>query len=360
MILFNDFKAHYAAVRELVEPAVQRVLESGWYILGKELENFEARFAEWLGCPYAVGVASGTEAIALALMAAGIGRGDEVITTCLTAYPTIVGIEQSGATPVLADIDPDSGLIDPAEIAKQIGPRTRAIVPVHLYGQACDMDAIMALADAHGLEVIEDCAQSTGATWNDQQSGSFGRFGCFSFYPSKNLGAFGDGGAVVAKSAADAQRLCELRNYGQTTRYYHDQLGINSRLDEMQAAILDAKLGLLQAANARRIELAAAYRERLIGLEYLPEQAGSVYHLFVVKVPERDAFIDAMAVEGVQTLIHYPVPIHQQSAFRGRAEGEFANSAAFSKAIVSLPLYPEMSMKQIEQVADAVQRVRSQ
>jgi dTDP-4-amino-4,6-dideoxygalactose transaminase len=357
MILFNDFKAHYAAVRERVEPAVQRVLESGWYILGNELKNFESRFAEWLGCPHAVGVASGTEAIALALMAAGIGPGDEVITTCLTAYPTIVGIEQTGATPVLADIDPNSGLVDPAEIAKQIGPRTRAIVPVHLYGQVCDMDAIMALAEAHDLEVIEDCAQSTGATWNDQQSGTFGRFGCFSFYPSKNLGAFGDAGAVVAKSAADAQRLCELRNYGQTERYHHEQVGINSRLDEMQAAILDAKLDLLHAANARRIELAAAYRERLMGVTPLPDQPGSVYHLFVLKVPGRDAFIEAMREAGVQTLIHYPVPIHQQGAFRGRADGEFANSAQFADEIVSLPLYPEMSLEQLEQVVDAVKQV---
>lgn len=359
MILFNDFKAHYAAVRDRVEPAVQRVLESGWYILGNELTQFETRFAEWLGCPHAVGVASGTEAITLALMAADIGPGDEVITTCLTAYPSIVGIEQAGAIPVLADIDPDSGLIDPAEIAKQITARTRAIMPVHLYGHVCDMDAIMALAEAHKLEVIEDCAQSTGATWNDKTSGAFGRFGCFSFYPSKNLGAFGDAGAVVAKSATDAQRLRELRNYGQTKRYYHDHVGINSRLDEMQAAILDAKLDLLHDANARRVELAAAYRERLpTWVTPLPEQAGSVYHLFVLKVPERDAFIDGMQTAGVQTLIHYPVPIHQQKAFRGRADGEFANSATFASEIVSLPLYPEMSMKQLEQVVAAVRSLK--
>jgi dTDP-4-amino-4,6-dideoxygalactose transaminase len=356
MILFNDFKAHYAAVRELVEPAVQRVLESGWYILGKELQQFETRFAEWLGCSHAVGVASGTEAIALALMAAGIGPGDEVITTNLTAYPTIVGIEQAGAKPVVVDIEPDSGLIDPVAIASNIGPRTRAIVPVHLYGQCCDMDAIMVLATAFNLEVIEDCAQSTGATWNGQQSGTFGRFGCFSFYPSKNLGAFGDGGAVVAHSAADAQRLCELRNYGQTQRYYHARVGINSRLDEMQAAILDAKLDGLQDANARRIELAGVYRELLTGVEPLPEQPGSVYHLFVVKARARDIFIERMHAAGVQTLIHYPVPIHRQQAFRGRAEGEFANSAAFADAIVSLPLYPEMSLEQVEQVAQAVRR----
>ena len=349
MILFNDFKAHYAAVRELVEPAVQRVLESGWYILGKELQNFEGRFAEWLDVPHAVGVASGTEAIALALMAAEIGPGDEVITTNLTAYPTIVGIQQAGATPVVVDIDPSSGLIAPAEIAKAIGPATKAIVPVHLYGQVCDMDAIMDF----GLEVIEDCAQSTGATWNGQQSGSFGRFGCFSFYPSKNLGAFGDGGAVVAKTAEDAQRLCELRNYGQTKRYHHEQVGINSRLDEMQAAVLDAKLDLLHAANARRAELAAAYRERLHGVTLLAEQAGCVYHLFVIKVPERDAFVERMREAGVQTLIHYPVPIHRQAAFGGRAVGDLANSAAFADSIVSLPLYPEMTLEQLDAVVAA-------
>jgi dTDP-4-amino-4,6-dideoxygalactose transaminase len=357
MIPFNDFKAHYADVRNAVEPAVQRVLESAWYVLGNELGAFEAAFAAYLGHGEAVGVASGTDAIALALMACGVGPGDEVITTNMTAYPTITGIKQTGATPVVVDIVPETGLIDLAQIPAHISKATRAIVPVHLYGRSCDMPALMALADAHGLAVVEDCAQAVGALCNGRAVGSWGRFGCYSFYPTKNLGAFGDGGAVLARDGGDdTERLRRLRNYGQSRRYYHDDTGINSRLDEMQAAILSVKLPLLDGWTQRRRAIAARYYAELDGVETLRPctDDSCVHHLFPLLIDGRDGFIERMAAAGVATLIHYPVPIHRQRDFGGQQNEAFPVTDAFADRIVSIPIYPELAEPEVDQICRAV------
>jgi dTDP-4-amino-4,6-dideoxygalactose transaminase len=357
MILFNDFKAHCASVRTEVDEAVARVLDSGWFVLGPEVDAFESEFAAWTGSAHAVGVGSGTAAIALALMAFDIGPGDEVITANLTAYPTITGIKQCGATPRVADIDPRTGLICVESIRQQITAQTRAIVPVHLYGQSCDMVAIKALADEHDLVIIEDCAQSTGATFGDRQTGTMGDAGCFSFYPTKNLGAFGDGGAVTTQSAEIADKLKALRNYGQTTRYYHDGPGLNSRLDEMQAAILRAKLPMLQSWNQSRRRIATIYRESMSNVEPMVEHdyGRAVYHLFVVGVDgDRDEFIGFMKDGGVQTLVHYPVPIIKQKDFSGQETADFPASSGFAESIVSLPIHPHLSDDAVRTVIERV------
>lgn len=362
MILFNDFKAHYAAVREAVRPAVDRVLDSAWYILGEELQAFEAAFGDYVGAQHAVGVASGTDAIALALMAAGISGGDEVITTNLTAFPTITGITMTGAVPVVVDIDPATGLMDPAQLEAGITPRARAIVPVHLYGQSCDLDPIHEIAATHRLAIIEDCAQSAGADYRGRKTGSIGTAGCFSFYPTKNLGAFGDAGAVTTNDSDVYERLLQLRNYGQTKRYYHDHNGINSRLDEMQAAILNVKLPLLDGWNARRRDIAAQYRQSLPEQCLLVERdyGRSVYHLFPIQVPNRDAFTARMTELGVQTLIHYPVTIQRQKAFKGQQSDAFPVSNSFADQIVSIPIYPELIDAQVDKICRAVNAVLGQ
>ena len=355
MILLNDFKSHYDAVRDEIRPAVDRVLESAWYILGEELQAVEQAFSKYIGAAYAVGVASGTDAIALALMAAEIGDGDEVITSNMTAFPTITGITMTGAVPVVVDIDPATGLLDPAAVEAAITPRSRAVVPVHLYGQSCDMDAITALTQAHRISVIEDCAQSVGATCRGKTTGTIGKLGCFSFYPTKNLGAFGDAGAVVTSDANLHEQLLQLRNYGQSRRYYHASQGINSRLDEIQAAILNVKLKHLERWTARRRKIAARYRELLPAdcLLTVREYGEPVYHLFPIKVKQRDAFIEHMRDSGVQTLIHYPVPVHRQEAFKRQKHQLFDATDAFAAEIVSLPIHPELTDAEVEQVAAA-------
>jgi dTDP-4-amino-4,6-dideoxygalactose transaminase len=244
-IPFGDLKRHYAAIKSRIDDAVLRVLESGWYILGNELEKVEHEFAEYVSAYYAVGVGSGTEALHLALIAAGVEPGDEVITVANTAVPTLSAISFAQAIPIFVEIDPDSYCMDATRLEEAITPKTKAIIPVHLYGHACDMPHIMEIAQQHNLKVIEDCAQAHGARVGDQMVGTFGDFGCFSFYPSKNLGAFGDAGMVVTNKAADAEALVKLRNYGQSKRYYHDSIGFNSRLDELQAAILSTHLEFL-------------------------------------------------------------------------------------------------------------------
>ena len=273
MILFNEFKREYEAIRTEIDAALRRVLDSGWYILGKEGEAFEREFADYLGVRHCVGVANGTEAIALALRGMDIGPGDEVITTDMTAFATVTGIVQAGATPVVVDVRPEDGLMDERLIEAQITPRTKCIVPVHLYGQSCDMDAILRIARAHGLKVMEDCAQAAGTTYRDRKAGGWGDCAAYSFYPTKNLGAYGDGGAITTNDDATAERLRSLRNYGQTVRYHHEYEGINSRLDEMQAAILRVKLHHLDAWNARRRAIAARYRAGLTAVECLTEHA---------------------------------------------------------------------------------------
>jgi len=349
---FGDMKLRYEAIRSEIDEAVQRVLSSGYFILGPELDQFEKGFAEFLGVKYVVGCASGTEAIYLALAAAGVGQGDEVIVVAHTAVPTISAISMTGAEPVFVDIDPTSYVIDASKIEAKITAKTKAIVPVHLYGQMADMETLLKLGKQKGIPVIEDVAQATGADYKLKQAGSMGEFGAFSFYPSKNLGAFGDGGAVSTNSQAGYEKLLKLRNYGQSKRYYHDEIGINSRLDEIQAAILSAQLPYVKQWNKRRREIAKLYTEGLNDLVITPaESAGSshVYHLYVIQNNDRDGLQKYLNEKGIGTLIHYPVPAHMQKAYtyRGYKPGDLPVTELITKRILSLPMFPELTDEQV-------------
>jgi len=356
MILFNDLKAEISAIREEIDHALKKVLDSGWFILGKELESFETNFARYIRSSYCVGVASGTEAIAISLMAHGIGIGDEVITTDMTAFPTISGITQSGAKPVVADVFNSTGLIDYEQIELKITSRTKAIVPVHLYGQSCDLGKITALARKHNLVVIEDCAQATGATYQGVKCGSVGDCGAFSFYPTKNLGAYGDGGAITTSDRRTYEKLISLRNYGQTKRYHHDSPGINSRLDEIQAAILNVKLRYLDVWNKERQQIANTYMENLTAVDCLTAEPYGipVYHLFVVKTPHRDELMQYLQVNGIQTLIHYPVPVRRQKAFGDQKVTDRMISDGFAGTILSLPIYPGLKLPELNQIIQTI------
>ena len=348
-IPFGDLKRHYASIKDDIDRAVFRVLESGWYILGKELQKFEKEFAEYVNAPFAVGVGSGTEALHLALVAAGVEPGDEVITVANTAVPTLSAISFAQATPVFVDIDPDSYCIDATKIEAAINANTRAIVPVHLYGHACDMPYILDIAEKYNLKIIEDCAQAHGAKISDQTVGTFGDYGCFSFYPSKNLGAFGDAGLVVTRNAGDAEKLIRLRNYGQSKRYYHDSLGFNSRLDEIQAAILSTQLNYLPQWTRRRQEIARLFYKNIanksIFLPRVKDSVEHVYHLFVVRHPRRNELRQHLSDHGVGTQIHYPVPCHLQQAyeFLGVQPGALPVTERHAETVLSLPNYPELS-----------------
>jgi dTDP-4-amino-4,6-dideoxygalactose transaminase len=357
---FNDLARSTAAVRADVDAALARVLDRGWFILGGEGEAFEREFAEFCGSAHAVGVGSGTDAIELALRTLGLGPSDEVVTQANTCVPTISAIERAGATPVLCDVEPAAGTMDPESLRAAIGPRTRAVVPVHLYGQCGDVDAIADVAQERQVEVVEDCAQAHGATLRGRHAGTIGRLGCFSFYPTKNLGALGDGGAVLAQDDGLAERLRRLRTYGQTDRYVHAEKGVNSRLDELQAAGLRAKLPHLQAWNRRRTKIAASYEEALHDSPVTPlerlEGREHVFHLFVVTTPDRTAFQAHLLDEGVQTLIHYPLPVHRQPGYTELADGPvpLTNAERLCAEVVSLPIYPELRDDEVDRVSQAV------
>lgn len=344
---------------EAVRGAIDRVVARGWYILGPEVEQFEAAFATEAGAQYAIGVGNGTDALMLILRALGIGPGDEVITTALSAAYTALAITMAGARPVFADIDPVRFTIDPEAIEAAIGPRTRAIMPVHLYGQAADMPPIERLAARHRLALVEDCCQAHLATEGGRPVGTIGAAGAFSFYPTKNLGAFGDAGAVITNDRGLAERIKRLRNGGQIDRYHHEELGYNSRLDEIQAAILTARLPCLKSWTARRRTLAAAYRQALAGSPIeLPVERdqGHVYHLFVAGAGNRDALRARLAADGVETLIHYPVPIPRQPAFAPLSPADCPIATRVCDAIVSLPLHPRMTTDDVAAVAAAVMK----
>jgi dTDP-4-amino-4,6-dideoxygalactose transaminase len=364
LIRFDNFKVQYAALKKEIDEAVRRVLDSGWFIMGKELEAFEKEFAAYIGCKYCVGVACGTEAIALSLLALDINSGDEVITSDMTAFPTIAGIMQANAVPVMADIAYDDGLIDAAGIEEKITPRTKAIVPVHLYGQSCDMEPICTIAQKYNLKVVEDCAQSVGASYKNKKTGSIGHVNAFSFYPTKNLGAYGDAGAITTDDETIYQKLLQLRNYGQRVRYYHDTFGINSRLDEMQAAILRVKLPYLEDWNNQRRQQAHYYQNHLKSVQCLKENSygAPVYHLFVIKTPGRDRMVDYLKSHGIQCLIHYPVPIHQQKAFLGKtSENEmYPHTERFANEIVSIPIYPGLSEEDREKIVKVINEFRNE
>lgn len=359
-IPFGDLKRRYRTIKDDIDAAVLRVLDSGWYILGKELEYFEQQFANYVGVRYAVGVGSGTEALHLALIAAGVGAGDEVITVANTAVPTLSAISFAQARPVFVDIDVDSYCMDPAKIEAAISPATKAVIPVHLYGYACDMPDIMDIADAHGLKVIEDCAQAHGAKIRDVMAGTFGQYGCFSFYPSKNLGAFGDAGMIVTHDAAEADKLVKLRNYGQSKRYYHDSIGFNSRLDEIQAALLSAQLAYVPQWTKRRQEIAQLYYKNIKNKNfYLPrvkDGVEHVYHLFVVRHRQRDEVRAFLSEHGIGSQIHYPVPCHLQQAyeFLGVQKGALPLTETCAATVLSLPNFPELTDEEILYICDVL------
>ena len=340
-----------------VRSAIDRVIARGWFVLGPEVGAFEQEFAAASGAARAVGVGTGTDAIALILRALGIGRGDEVITSPLSAAYSALAIMMAGARPVFADVDPQRATIDPDLISALVGPRTRAILPVHLYGQPADMAAIERVAARHSLAIVEDCCQAHAATSNGRPVGTIGAAAAFSFYPTKNLGALGDGGAVLTNDRALADRVARLRNGGQTDRYHHQEPGINSRLDDLQAAVLRARLPRLQGWTARRRAIAARYRRRLANapVALLPERdAGHVYHLFVVRTGERDGLQAHLAARGIETLIHYPVPIPRQPALAAERPADCPVAARMCGEILSLPLHPALSDDEVDEVAAAV------
>jgi len=355
-----DLRAHDAAIAAEIEEAVRETLASGRFILGRRVARFEEAFAAWLGGGHVVGVASGTDALVLALRAAGVGLGDTVITVPNTAVPTVNAISAAGATPVFVDVDPETALLDPAGLAAALRPSTRAIVPVHLYGRALAMAPVLAFAREHGLAVIEDAAQAHGARSEGRAAGTCGDFGCFSFYPSKNLGAYGDAGAIWTADAERADLLRRLRNYGQTDRYVHETIGVNSRLDEVQAAVLLAKLPHLRAWNERRAALAGIFRSAFAGLPLVvpaPAPDGShVYHLFTVRVRERERVREELARRGIGTEIHYPLPVHLQHAYRylGYERGAFPAAEAWCAETLSLPFSPVLGENDAQRIARAL------
>jgi dTDP-4-amino-4,6-dideoxygalactose transaminase len=343
-----------------VRAAISRVLESGWFVLGPEVDAFEAEFAAASGAPFAVGVASGTDAITLILRALDIGPGDEVITPPLSAAFSALAVLLAGARPVFADIDPDRLTLDPTAIDAAVSARTRAILPVHLYGQPADMTAIAAIAARHGLALVEDAAQAHLATCEGRPVGTIGVAGAFSFYPTKNLGALGDGGAVLTRDAALAARIRRLRNGGQSTRYHHQEPGANSRLDEVQAAVLRARLPRLAGWTARRRAIAARYRAGLTtrALEVPPElDSGHVYHLFPVLAPDRTAVQAHLASRGVDTLVHYPIPIPRQPALRAAEPRQCPVADRVCSQVLSLPMYPSLSDVEVDRVIGGVRGV---
>jgi dTDP-3-amino-3,4,6-trideoxy-alpha-D-glucose transaminase len=340
-----------------VRDAIDRVVQRGWFVLGPEVEAFEAEFAAASGAPHAIGVGSGTDAISLTLRALGIGPGDEVITAPLSAAFTALAIAMTGARPVFADIDPERLTIAPREITRAIGPRTRAIVPVHLYGQPADMTAIEQIAARHNLAIVEDCCQAHLATAGGRPVGTIGVAGAFSFYPTKNLGAMGDGGAVITRDGALAERIRRLRNGGQRGRYEHEEFGVNSRLDEIQAAVLRARLPRLRGWTAKRRALAAAYRSGLSGasVETPPEcDPGHVYHLFVVRAGNRAALQTKLTADGIETLIHYPVPLPRQRAFASASPADCPAAVRVCTEVLSLPLHPGLGDGDIACVVSAL------
>jgi dTDP-3-amino-3,4,6-trideoxy-alpha-D-glucose transaminase len=345
--------------REAVDAAIRRVIDSGWYVLGPEVEAFEEEFAAACGAAHAVGVNTGTDALMLALRALDIGPGDEVITASLTAAYTALAIRMAGATPVFADLDPVRYTIAPAAIEAAITSRTRAIMPVHLYGQAADMTAIADIATRYNLAIVEDCAQAHLATSDGRPVGTIGVAGAFSFYPTKNLGALGDGGAIVTDDAVLAARLRRLRNGGQNDRYQHVESGVNSRLDELQAAILRARLPLLRGWTARRRALAARSRTALASAPVIVApavDAGHVYHLFVVRSEAREALQTHLAASGIGTLVHYPIPMPRQPAFADLARADCPVADRVASEILSLPLHHALAEADVDDVAVAIGR----
>ncbi len=360
MILAANPAAQYRSHKAEIDQAIHKVLDGGWYILGDEVNAFEDEFATYVGVTHGIGVGSGTEALHLALAACGIGGGDEVITVSHTAVATVAAIELCGATPVLVDIEPDFFTLDPNKLEAVITPRTKAILPVHLYGQSADLDHILEISQKHHLHVIEDCAQAHGAKYKDKPVGSYGDMACFSFYPTKNLGALGDGGMVVTDDTALAGKVRLMREYGWAERYVSHIRGWNSRLDELQAAILRVELRYLDEDNASRVRIAEMYRDSLMGSELvLPcmrADATHVFHLYVVRSSRRDDLQQFLRDKEIGVGVHYPVPVHRQPAYKGRLPGgeNLSETNRVSREVLSLPMYPELMESEVRVVAEVI------
>lgn len=352
-----------AAIRGELDAAFDRVLTGGHLVLGREVEAFEEEFAAYCGAGHCVTVGNGLDALAIALRAQGVGAGDEVVVPGHTFVASWLAVSQIGAVPVGADVDPDSFNLDPASVAAAITPRTVAIMPVHLYGNPAPMHAIAAIARRHGLFVLEDAAQAHGARHRSRRVGALGQAAGFSFYPTKNLGGLGDGGAIVTDDGGLAERARRYRNYGSATKYRHEVAGANSRLDELQAAFLRVRLHRLDEDNARRRAIAAAYRERLAGIDALrlpqvDHRDEHVYHLFVVRTPRRDALAAGLEARGIATMVHYPCPPHRQPVYAGQRQPmKLPVSEALAGEVLSLPMWPGLSEGQIDRIAAAVREV---
>ncbi len=360
MIPMVDLRRQYLQLKEEIDAAVAGVLDSTQFILGPNVSALEAEVARYHGLPHAVGVANGTDALLLALRALGIGAGDEVITTPFTFIATAEVVSLVGALPVFIDVDPRTFNLHPDAIEKAITKKTKAIIPVHLFGQPCDMDPLLAVAKKHGLKVIEDCAQSFGARYKGKIVGTLGDAGCFSFFPSKNLACYGDGGMVVTRESTTDNTLRMLRNHGSSVRYHHHLLGYNSRLDEIQAAIVRVKLKRIDALNENRRRAADLYRKTIrrkdITLPFEREDCRHVYHQFTLLAKDRDRLQKALLQAAVASAVYYPVPLHRQDVFLGRnsRSGDLPVSDALAAQVLSLPMFPEITEEEIRRISDAI------
>ena len=354
-IPFNDLRREYLEIESEINQTISSVLDSGLFILGDEVNKFEAAFSKYIGTKHGISVNSGSDALFLALKALGIGADSEVITVSHTFVATVDSIVRCGARPVFVDVEPDTYCIDAVKIEEKITERTKAILPVHLYGHPADLDAVLKIARQYGLSVVEDACQAHGAGYKGKKVGSFGSAGCFSFYPVKNLGAYGDGGIVTTNDRSVAERVKLLRNYGQSRKYHHDLVGINSRLDELQAAVLRVKLSRLDKWNEKRRRLAGVYKKILeqadVVLPCERRDAKHVYHLFVIRLARRDNCQRFLQKRGIQTQIHYPIPVHKQKAYMAfQGTKELAVTQTICSEILSLPLYPSLTDEEVTYV----------
>lgn len=364
MIKLIDLTRQYKLIQKEVEAEISRLCESQYFILGPVVDSFEKEVATYINCTHAIGCASGSDALFLALLAYGIGHGDEVITTPFTFFATAGAISRTGAKPVFIDIDPVSFNMDPALIKGAITPRTKAIIAVHLYGQVADMDPIIQIANDAGIPVIEDAAQTIGSVYKGRSAGTIGQIGCFSFFPTKNLGGFGDGGLLSAEDPSLAKTLRMLRVHGSEKRYYHDLIGINSRLDTLQAAVLRIKLRYLAEWTATRQENAAFYDTAFAGISeiqspvVMPYTTNHVYNQYVIRVQNRDALRTYLLEKGVETEVYYPVPLHLQNCYQdlGHKPGDFPESEKAAAEVLALPIYPELTIEEKDAVVVAVKR----
>jgi len=360
MIPLLDLKAQYTSIKDEIDAAALEVLASGEYVSGSRVETFEANFAAYCGAREAVALNSGTSALHLALLALGIRPGDEVITVAMTFVATVAAIKYANAVPVLVDVDPNTWVMDPASLERAITPRTRAIIPVHLHGRLADMDAILEISRRRGIPVIEDAAQAHGAEHAGHRAGTFGEFGCFSFYPGKNLGACGEGGAIVTNQPEMAATVRQLRDWGQAGRYNHVRHGFNYRMDGIQGALLDVKLKHLPRWTERRREVAAFYDRSLsrsgLGMPAKPSNLEHAYHVYAVRSPERDQLQEGLKDAGIMTGLHYPRPVHLQPAYidLGYKPGDFPVSEQLAAEMLSLPIYPELTDQQLQRICDVL------